>query len=175
MSLGIWLPVLAQFGTCATFQVVALALLRAQPWYEQFDPHPVGVNCFARTEANSPECSKSWENSVVFIVSLGQFLATALVFNKGPPHRRSIYTNVWLLLALLFQSTFVLFLVFNSGGGAVAGKFAGMVPFPASEFRWKVLGLLLLNLVASYLMDQLAVWGWQCARGRRLFGRLTML
>jgi magnesium-transporting ATPase (P-type) len=100
MSAGIWFPVVAQFLTCAVFQVAALAMLAKQPWYVRFDPHPgaTGTNCFARGTANSPQCSASWENSAVFIMSLGQFLITALVFNKGPPHRAPLYTNTWLLL-----------------------------------------------------------------------------
>lgn len=147
MSLGIWLPVLLQFATCALFQVgtgclragcrrvaragcrpppccpaaarrqpahpkhhptfpgprlppqvASLLLLRAQPWYARFDPHPAGTDCFDRTQANSRACSMSYENSSVFLVSLGQFLIAAFVFNKGPPFRRAIYTNLWLLL-----------------------------------------------------------------------------
>jgi len=100
MSAGIWFPVIAQFVACAVFQIAALVMLAREPWYVRFNPEPgaTGTNCFARETANSPECSVSWENSAVFIMSLGQFLITAVVFNKGPPHRRPMYTNTWLLL-----------------------------------------------------------------------------
>ncbi len=43
------------------------------------------------------------ENTVTYIVALGQFIILALVFNKGMPHRSPIWTNVWLVLALLLQ------------------------------------------------------------------------
>lgn len=160
MSLGIWLPVILQFVTCALFQVrgssgdpsgikpkcwqlaqhacacaahtltlvmmrikpdatahrlsrplhphprcprpllqlAALLMLTRQPFYTRFDPHPDGTNCFDRTQSNSTVCSQSYENSIVFLMSLGQFLIAAFVFNKGPPFRRPIYTNLWLLL-----------------------------------------------------------------------------
>lgn len=100
MSAGIWFPVIAQFVVCAAFQLGALGMLSRESWYVRFNPEPgaTGTNCFARATSNSPECSQSWENSVVFIMSLGQFLITALVFNKGPPHRRPIHTNAYLLL-----------------------------------------------------------------------------
>ena len=76
-------------------------MLAQQPWYVQFDPRPAstGTDCFARASANSPSCSRSWENSVVFLMSLGQFLITAFVFNKGPPHRAPLWSNMWLMLA----------------------------------------------------------------------------
>ncbi len=73
-------------------------MLTRQPFYTRFDPHPAGTNCFDRTQSNSTVCSQSYENSIVFLMSLGQFLIAAFVFNKGPPFRRPIYTNLWLLL-----------------------------------------------------------------------------
>lgn len=91
-------PPASPSARCLPIQVAALVLLSRQPWYEQFDPHPTGTNCFDRTQANSAACSQSYENSAVFLVSLGQFLIAAFVFNKGPPFRRPIYTNLWLLL-----------------------------------------------------------------------------
>ena len=104
MSFGIWLPVIAQFIICAVFQLGALSMLASQSWYRRFDPHPgaTGTNCFASETANSPACSESWENSAVFLISLAQFLITAVVFNKGPPHRRPLHTNTWLLIGMLF-------------------------------------------------------------------------
>ena len=73
-------------------------MLTRQAWYVRFDPHPTGTNCFDRHQSNSVICSQSYENSTVFLMSLGQFLIAAFVFNKGPPFRRPIYTNIWLLL-----------------------------------------------------------------------------
>jgi magnesium-transporting ATPase (P-type) len=175
MSAGIWFPVIAQFVVCATFQLAALIMLAQQSWYVRFDPEPgaTGTNCFARETANSPECSQSWENSAVFIMSLGQFLITAFVFNKGPPHRRGLWTNTWLLLALVLQSAFLLYAVF-SPGGVVSETFAGMVPFPVVGFRFKMLFLLLLNFAASWLADHVAVLGYRALRGKRVCG-LTMI
>ena len=175
MSTGIWFPVIAQFIICSVFQLAALFMLARQPWYVRFNPEPgaTGTNCFARSTANSPECSRSWENSAVFVMSLGQFLITALMFNKGPPHRRPLWTNVWLLFALVTQTMFMLYALFSSGG-TVTEVFAGMVPFPELSFKFKMLGMLLLNLAASWLADQLAVYGWAALKGRKIFGK-TML
>lgn len=80
---------------------------------------------------------------------------------------------MWLLLALVIQTLFVLYALFSTGG-AVTEVFAGMVPFPKAGFKWKMMGMLLLNLAASWLADQLAVYGWSALRGRRILG-LTIL
>jgi cation-transporting P-type ATPase 13A2 len=171
MSAGVWFPVIAQFTTCAAFQLAALQALARQPWYIRFDPEPgsTGTNCFARATSNSPECSSSWENSAVFIMSLGQFLITAVVFNKGPPHRRPLWTNPWLLAAMLAQTSFLLFLIF-SGGDVVSKNFAGMVPFPEPLFRAKLALLLMLNFGTSWLAETLAIMSWSALKGRRLCG-----
>lgn len=179
MSLGIWLPVLAQFLIVAIFQLAALGLLRSQSWYTQFDPTPDGqenrdTTCFTRTMVNTPRCSMSYENSTVFLLSLGQFLITALVFNKGPPHRLPLYTNVWLLMAIIVQTLFLVYLILSPGGNWVTSTFAGLVPFPSSEFRWKLLVLLLVNLVVSWMVDQLSQWCFSKLRGRRVCGVTVM-
>ena len=76
-------------------QLLALGVLTHQDWYQAFDPQP---SCFTISGSNSDECSQSAENSTIFLMSLAQFLITAVVFNKGAPFRRPIYTNIWLLL-----------------------------------------------------------------------------
>ena len=79
-------------------QVLAMVMLSRQPFYTRFDPHPAdGSTCFSAGTANSARCSQSAENSVAFLMALGQFLITAFVFNKGPPHRLPLYTNAGLL------------------------------------------------------------------------------
>lgn len=71
------------------------------------------------------------------------------------------------------QALFLLFLVF-APGGAVLESFAGMVPFPESAFRWKMLGLLGLNFLGSWLADQLSIWAWQAMRGRKCCGTIVI-
>lgn len=41
---------------------------------------------------------------MTYIVALAQFIILALVFNKGMPHRSPMWTNLWLVLALLIQA-----------------------------------------------------------------------
>ncbi|PRW55974.1 Ca-transporting ATPase [Chlorella sorokiniana] len=168
MSLGIWLPVILQFTTCALFQLAALLVLTRQPWYQRFDPHPEGTNCFDRTQANSAVCSQSYENTTIFLVSLGQFLIAAFVFNKGPPFRRPIYTNLWLLLAMSFQTALLGFLIL-APSTPVTHDFAGLVPLPM-EFRSKLCLLLFINLAVSWLADGFGSWLFERLKGRRMCG-----
>jgi cation-transporting ATPase 13A2 len=114
----------------------------------------------------------SWENSALFIMCLGQFLITAVVFNKGPPHRRPLWTNMYLLAAMAVQTVFVLW-VLLSPGDPMTKVFAGTIPFPDVAFRLKLLALLGLNAAAAALADQLANYGFAALRGRRCCG-LTM-
>lgn len=179
MSTAIWVPVIVQFLTCAGFQLVSLWLLSMEPWYVRFDPSQhsqvsqAPSTCFSRTTANSPQCSRSWENSTVFLMSLGQFIITALVFNRGPPHRKRIYTNTWLISVLVVQIAFLLYLVFTPGD-VVSREFVGMIAFPDAKFRWKLFALLVVNYVCAWLADQIALFCWRSVRGWRIFG-VTLL
>lgn len=176
MSLGIWMPVAAQFLTVAFFQTIALVFLRSQHWYVQFDPSPDDgePSCFSREETNSARCSESYENSAIFLMSLGQFLITALVFNKGFPHRKPLYTNTWLLLALIGQSIFLAYLMLSPGDNWMTRGFAGLVPFPSSEFRIMLVAILLVNIVTAYMVDHLADWCWRRLKGKTVCGVTVM-
>lgn len=164
MSTAIWVPVIVQFLSCAGFQLLSLLLLSREPWYVRFDPSHhepesqdfPSATCFSRSTANSPQCSRSWENSTVFLMSLGQFIITALVFNRGPPHRKRIYTNSWLMAVLVVQTAFLLYLIFTPGD-VVSREFAGMIAFPIATFRWKLFALLVINYICAWLADRIAL------------------
>lgn len=48
-------------------------------------------------------CAQAPENTVTYLFTLAQYLALALVFNKGRPHRSPLFTNLSLLTALSLQ------------------------------------------------------------------------
>jgi hypothetical protein len=121
----------------------------------RFDPHPPeagGAGCFARATANSDACNRSWENSTLFVVALGQFLIAAAVVNRASPHRAPMRSNPWLVAALGAQSLFLLAALL-APGGAFSEGFAGLKPFPSGGFKAQLLLLLLANLAAAWAAD----------------------
>ncbi|EFJ40236.1 hypothetical protein VOLCADRAFT_108270 [Volvox carteri f. nagariensis] len=131
MSLPLMLSTVAQCGVVVLFQLASLWMLQARPGYIAFKGGPDLHDTVAP------------ENTVTYIVALAQFVVTALVFNKGMPHRSPIWTNYWLVAALLAQTAFVLYTLF------VADKFnrdvqdmVDMNGVVNMAFRWELFGLL---------------------------------
>ncbi|CAG0920834.1 unnamed protein product [Notodromas monacha] len=80
-------------------QLGAFYILTRQPW-------------FVPITANSPEeVIQCWETTVVFLVSSFQYLTLAVVFSRGPPFRKPLYTNYLFLFALLVLGSFNAFLL----------------------------------------------------------------
>lgn len=70
--------------------------------------------------------------------------------------------------ALSFQTLFLGLLIL-APAGPVGEDFAGLKPFPP-DFRGKVLLLLGVNLLVSWLADSFAGWAYQKLKGRRICG-----
>ena len=111
MSLGIWLPVLLQFACCAAFQLGALLLLTRQPWYARFDPHPDGTNCFDRTQATRRCAASRTKTPPSSWSAWASSSSLPLCSTRGRPSVAPYYTNLWLLLAMSFQTLLLGFLI----------------------------------------------------------------
>jgi magnesium-transporting ATPase (P-type) len=59
----------------------------------------------------------SYENTAVFCVSMFQYISEAVIFSKGAPYRRSIFSNVWFVVMLIFMfaCSLVILLVPSTG------------------------------------------------------------
>lgn len=66
------------------FQLTSVFLLQSQPWYK---PHP-DVDT-----AGSDKKLECHDNYAVFAVSVFQYITLAVVFSKGAPFRKPLYTN----------------------------------------------------------------------------------
>ncbi|KAJ7446163.1 hypothetical protein B0H11DRAFT_2085328 [Mycena galericulata] len=68
--------------------------IRGQPWYTP--PAPSNPN----SDDDHLE-SKNYENSTLFLISCFQYVLVAAVFSIGPPYRKSLWTNGWLMASLV--------------------------------------------------------------------------
>lgn len=53
----------------------------------------------------------SYENTAVFCVSMFQYISEAVIFSKGAPFRRSIFSNTWFMVMLVLTTVFSLVLI----------------------------------------------------------------
>merc|ERR1719427_2025522 len=77
-----------------SFQTFAFFYVQEQSWYVPFN---VSTN---------EDILAGHENYAVFSISQFQYIILALVFSKGPPFRKSVYTNYWLIGSIIVTTAF---------------------------------------------------------------------
>ncbi|CAF1383541.1 unnamed protein product [Adineta steineri] len=78
-----WRPLaslVGHLGICFAFQAFIFEYVKRQPWYEPF-------------EFNTEKVYISHINTVVFLQSMFQYIWESIVFSRGAPYRRSIFSN----------------------------------------------------------------------------------
>ncbi|XP_014218278.1 probable cation-transporting ATPase 13A3 isoform X2 [Copidosoma floridanum] len=94
-------PVLSLFSQIllvAVFQYLSLWNLRSMQWFRPFEP------------PKNKDLVGCHENYTVFIVSSIQYIIIAVVFSKGRPYRKAIWTNYGLLASFILLSAFSTYL-----------------------------------------------------------------
>lgn len=146
MSLLSFVPlssITLQMFVVISFQVVSYHLIQSYDWFEPF--------VFVEGE-NYLKC---YETFAVFTVSMFQYIILALVFSKGKPYRKPVYTN------LLFILSIVLMILVCSYLTLIPGRwFIDLLDFrvpPKLDFGLMVLFLAFLNLIAALFMEDFVV------------------
>lgn len=118
----------------------------------------------------------SYENTSLFLLSSFQYILVAAVFCVGPPYRKPLYTNRWLVLALVALSGFSLYTLFMPTT-SFTFRLLEFIELP-HEFHLELLLLIIANVGLSWAFEQVgaaavAKWigemqrKWRRMRGRR--------
>lgn len=81
-----WRPIISLIGhliIIVGFQAFSVIYVTWQPWFEKYDDSP------NKEEKNFA----SYENTIVFCLSMFQYISMAIIFSKGEPYRKMIFTN----------------------------------------------------------------------------------
>ncbi|KAG9509462.1 putative cation-transporting ATPase 13A3 [Fragariocoptes setiger] len=92
LSLAQLSSVTIQITLVVFFQLLAVLLLWQQPWYQ---PH----------EAQYDKDLAGYDNYAIFAVSVFQYITLAIVFSKGKPYRRPLYTNYLFMASIILMTT----------------------------------------------------------------------
>ncbi|KAI7886821.1 HAD-like protein [Lichtheimia hyalospora FSU 10163] len=157
----------------------AFVMLFKQPWYRcnEFDSSTVDTSKWALL-------SKYYEPEIASLVCLTQFVNSAAVFNFGDKYRQSWWRNYALVvlwsayLAIIFYwiladpNPFSCAFQFNCGTKSVIEQLgynysSSLPPYDTPlghnvmprDFRWKLWGLCVANVVAALLYEKLIVLG----------------
>ncbi|XP_067207720.1 polyamine-transporting ATPase 13A3 isoform X2 [Linepithema humile] len=136
---------ITQLLIVATFQYTSLWHLRQMSWFVPFNA----------TETSDKDDVGCMENYAVFIVSSMQYIILAVVFSKGPPYRKSLFTNYGLLTSFVFLSLFSIYLAVCPFDW-LAKCFELVLP-DNLDFRFILVGYGIVNFVIALLVEYLFV------------------
>lgn len=138
VSTRVLVSLIGQVAICGAFQVWAFYYVRRQDWYEPPVIDPDNLNVY------NPE------NSAVFYISSFQYIVGCITYSAGWPHRRRVYTNAWLMIAVAILSVFSLYALFAPSGFVI--DLLGLVPFPQS-FRIALFIAIILNTISCFVFE----------------------
>ncbi|GAA6024141.1 hypothetical protein JCM10207_001596 [Rhodosporidiobolus poonsookiae] len=155
---------IGQIVITSGFQIFTFFFVRMQDWYTPpiIDPDELDI--------------VSYENTSLFLISSFQYILVAAVFCVGPPYRKPLWTNRWLVVALAALSAFSLYTLFMPPSAYIFALLQ-FVDLP-HEFHLELLLLLIANVAASWTYEEVgaqavARWvgdaqrRWRRMRGRR--------
>ncbi|XP_058794306.1 polyamine-transporting ATPase 13A3 isoform X2 [Phymastichus coffea] len=146
ISLTPVLSLFAQILIVCVFQYLSLWTLRQMSWFVPFGSLNVTL------DKDDVRCT---ENYTVFIVSSIQYIILAIVFSKGRPYRKAIWTNYGLLSSFILLSAFSVYLS--------VGPFDWLVDWFELEipedrnFRYMLLAYGLANFLVAMLVEYLVI------------------
>ncbi|EJD52718.1 Ca-transporting ATPase [Auricularia subglabra TFB-10046 SS5] len=133
VSRKVLVSIVGQIVITSAVQFWAFFWTRTQEWYEP--PPAEGVNGKLETT--------NYENTVLFLVSCFQYILVAAVFSIGPPYRKPMWSNGWLMLAILILSAFSTLLLLSPPQSMVV--LLELMPLPR-EAKWTLLSVVLVNV-----------------------------
>lgn len=139
------LSLITQLLIVAIFQYTSFWHLQQMSWFVPF-------NATVTEDKDDVGCL---ENYTIFIVSSMQYIILAVAFSKGPPYRKSIFTNYGLLTSFVFLSLFSIYLAICPFQWLI-DLFELVLPNDPS-FRFILIGYGVINFVIAILVEYLFV------------------
>ncbi|KAI0268689.1 P-type ATPase [Gloeopeniophorella convolvens] len=147
VSKAVLASIIGQIIITSVAQFWAFFWVRRQPWY--FPAKPDVDSDDDHLQASN------YENTALFLLSCFQYILVAAVFSIGPPYRKPMWTNGWLMLSLIALS------LFNISVLLVPTRFMSAVlelmPIPVSA-RMTLLWAAIINVAVSVAFER---WGAQ--------------
>lgn len=142
MSVSPILSLLLQIILVSVFQVASFEHLKSEPWYVPFNS----------TEEEEVACV---ENYTLYTISSFQYIILAVVFSKGPPYRKSIFSNIGFVVSAVAMTAMSIYLALDPAHFLIE-QFELVLP-EDFNFRLYMLAYAGVNFVLSLLVEHLLI------------------
>ncbi|XP_061189779.1 polyamine-transporting ATPase 13A3-like [Saccostrea echinata] len=106
---------------------------------------------FVKYHQNEDDDYTSYENMAVFVVSMYQYITLAVVFSKGKPYRKTVFSNYFFLANLAICIGMSLWLTIYPTDDVA--EFFELKPAPSIPYRCIYLGIAAINFFLDYLVE----------------------
>ncbi|XP_052082526.1 polyamine-transporting ATPase 13A3-like isoform X6 [Mytilus californianus] len=137
-SIGPILTLILQTGIQAAAQVFVYLNVQKQPWFKPFVD-------------NEDDAYESYENASVFLISSYQYIILAIVFSKGRPYRKTIFSNYFFLVNIVFCLACTVWLHIEPL--EMFREFMELADIPSMEYKLIYLGIVAINFILSFLVE----------------------
>ncbi|XP_065172018.1 probable cation-transporting ATPase 13A4 [Atheta coriaria] len=140
------LSIIGQLIPTLSFQFLILWMLRSQNWFKPYQHDTEVGNDFM-----------SYENYVVFTLGLFQYTSMAVIYSRGKPYRKPMWTNVTLMTCIVIYLCIDLIITLGDIQW-LNGLFELMVPLD-TEFRWMIIGIATAHFITSLIIEEVFIEG----------------
>lgn len=145
-SLMSFLPlasIIWQLCIIIAFQVGVFYLIQSYSWFKPFKYDP------------TQEHYRCYENYAVYCLSMFQYIILAVVFSKGHPYRKAIYTNTIFTLSLIATTIICIYITVYPSEW-LQNLFELKLP-PQFDGRTVILFLAIANFICSFFAENIIV------------------
>ncbi|VDN95306.1 unnamed protein product [Brugia pahangi] len=141
LSFGSLLSVVGQLLIVFIFQLSIFIYTAVQPWFVPYSI-PFGI---------SLEDKRSMQGTAVFCLSSFQYLTLAVIYSRGPPYRKTIFSNTPICACLVILISICVWLTINPP--YFVAKHMQYDPLPEPGYRIFVLVVALNYILCAYLYE----------------------
>lgn len=138
------------------FVVLAVGMLM---WASFYIPYHADTT----KDRYDPDALRGYENTVVFLVSIFQYITTSAVLAMGRPWRKHIFTNVMYTTILVTLTSLSIILLLAPQWIYVISNWLSIVDLEFA-FRLKLAGLVAVNCLVTYSYEKYVISGWATRR-----------
>ncbi|KAL1500830.1 hypothetical protein ABEB36_006263 [Hypothenemus hampei] len=130
-----------------TAQWLAFALIQNYSWFEPFE--------YDLSNTNFINIPPSYENYAVFCTSMFQYITMAVIFSKGKPYRKNLFTNHIFVFSLLAM-TLVCGYITLIPAQWLCNLFEMKIP-PENDGKWLCILIAAIAFVICYLVQSFVI------------------
>lgn len=124
------------------FQVTVFFMVQSQPWFTPYiNKDDLNYSCY--------------ENYSVFCISIFQYVTLAIIFSRGTPYRKPIYTNFTFVSSLILTATVCIYITL--GPTEWISNFIQLMMPPTIHWKLTILGLALINFILCFIIEYLLI------------------